>query len=124
MKTFFSLLSMSLLFSSQVFALTNIECNKNFGQDVANCAHATEGSKKACVQDAKVAKVACLSGVNACLNTCQNTYNTNVTTCKSTYDPGVCGGLYDCEQIIIPLQADCLNSASTALATCNSSCQL
>ena len=124
MKTLLSFLAVACLLQAQIaIAATDTECQKNFGLDVSGCAQVTPGSKKACVEDAKVAKVACLSGVNLCMNTCQSTYDSSVVTCKANNDPSVCGGFYDCEQVILQQQTDCIATASGTRTSCQASCQ-
>lgn len=125
MKKLFTFLTLSILLQAQIaIAATVTECNRNFGLDVAGCAQVTAGSKKACVDDAKVAKISCLSGENSCLNTCTNTYNAAVTTCQVNNDPSFCGGIIDCEQVFIQQRTACINAANSTLTSCQVSCQL
>ncbi len=120
MKKLFSISTCCLL--SQVTYAAD-DCGRNFGQQVAACAYGPNELRNACTQDAKVAKVACQSGVNTCLNTCQTTYNTTVSNCNTNNDPGLCGGILDCENVIIELRNACLNTAQSTFSACQVSCQ-
>ena len=130
MKTALRLLIAALVLPSAVALSDDNECEKQFGEDVAYCAHSLSflspnvraGAQKACVQEAKLAKEACMSGVNVCLTGCQTTYDDSVTFCQTAFDPTVCGTDTTCQQIILTNQAACITNAVTTLDACTASC--
>ncbi len=131
-----AMLLLTLSFAQVQFAgaATELECNKEFGQNVSNCSQSVDTNSldpqqrsavhKACIDDAKAAKVVCQSGVNQCLVTCKATQTAAISSCQSSFDPDSCGGNAFCEGIIISQRQACIGNADAAFASCQTSCEL
>ena len=113
------------MISTQPTTAKDNECERGYGQDVAECAK-QPGSAKACVEAAKERKARCQSGIDACLESCETNYVTRATTCTVNFEREreICNTNSSCQDNAERQWQFCLGAAASEREACLNNCLL